>query len=407
MFRQTVSRASGAARKGMGMMSRRGMASDAPKEELMETGLYDFHVKHGAKMVPFAGFSMPLSYGSVGQIAAHNHVRNSVGLFDVGHMVQSFIRGPSAPAFLEWITPSGFASLPHFSSQLSVILNDRGGIIDDNVICRHDDTTYYVVTNAGRRVEDLAWLKEKIEQWNESRADKVEMEVLENQGLVALQGPEAPSVLQKLTPYDLTQLHFGKSTYADIAGVRCHVARGGYTGEDGFEISIPKEHTVSITETLLQGPVQMTGLGARDSLRLEAGMCLYGHDLNEDISPIEAALAWVIPKSRREKGEFIGSGTVLEQLKDGPIKRRVGLIIDDAPAREGAEIFSDTQEPIGVVTSGIPSPTLGKNIAMGYVKSGFHKKGTSVLVQVRNKTRKATITPMPFVPTKYYRSPGA
>ncbi|KZP00396.1 glycine cleavage system T protein [Calocera viscosa TUFC12733] len=390
-------------------MGKRGMASDAGKETLLKTGLYDFHVKHGAKMVPFAGYSMPLSYGTVGQVTAHNHVRTAVGLFDVGHMVQSFIRGPTAPAFLEWITPSGFASLGHFSSQLSVILNDNGGIIDDTVICRHDDTTYYVVTNAGRRLEDLAWFKEKIEQWNAElggKDGKVEIEVLEDQGLVALQGPEAPKVLQKLTSYDLTDLAFGKSTYADITGVRCHIARGGYTGEDGFEISIPPAHTVAITETLLQGPVQLTGLGARDSLRLEAGMCLYGHDLNEDISPIEAALTWVIPKPRREKGGFIGAETVLQQLKDGPTKRRVGLIVDDAPAREGAAIVSEEQEPIGTVTSGIPSPTLGTNIAMGYVKSGFHKKGNSVLVQVRNKTRKATLTPMPFVPTKYYRGKG-
>jgi len=390
-------------------MSRRGMASDAGKETLAKTGLYDFHVKHGAKMVPFAGYSMPLSYGTTGQVTAHNHVRTSVGLFDVGHMVQSFIRGPTAPAFLEWITPSGFGSLGHFSSQLSVLLNEKGGIIDDTVICRHDDTTYYVVTNAGRREEDLAWFKERIEEWNterEGKNGKVELEVLEDQGLVALQGPDAPNVLQKLTKYDLTDLAFGKSTYADIAGVSCHIARGGYTGEDGFEISIPKEHTVSITEQILQDPVQLTGLGARDSLRLEAGMCLYGHDLNEDISPIEAALAWVIPKSRREKGGFIGAGPVLAQLRDGPKNRRVGLIVDDAPAREGAAILSEEQEPLGIITSGIPSPTLGKNIAMGYVKSGFHKKGTSVLVQVRNKTRKATLTPMPFVPTKYYRGKG-
>ncbi|KZT52920.1 glycine cleavage system T protein [Calocera cornea HHB12733] len=381
--------------------------------QLLKTGLYDFHVKHGAKMVPFAGYSMPLSYGTVGQVTAHNHVRNSVGLFDVGHMVQSFIRGPTAPAFLEWITPSGFASLGHFSSQLSVILNDKGGIIDDTVICRHDDTTYYVVTNAGRRAEDLAWFKEKIDEWNTEKGGKdgkIEIEVLDGQGLVALQGPEAPAVLQQLTKYDLTELPFGKSTYADIVGVRCHIARGGYTGEDGFEISIPAEHTVGLTEALFTGPVALTGLGARDSLRLEAGMCLYGHDLNEDITPIEAALAWVIPKARRETGGFIGAENVLKQLKgslkDGPLRRRVGMIVDDAPAREGAKILSRDGGNIGTVTSGIPSPTLGKNIAMGYVDSGFYKKGTSVQVEIRKQLRSATITPMPFVPTKYYRGKG-
>ncbi|KAG8973846.1 Aminomethyltransferase, mitochondrial [Tulasnella sp. 425] len=385
-----------------------GWEVDVLSSTLSKTGLYDFHVANGAKMVPFAGYSMPLQYGDVGGGAAHHHVRTQAGLFDVGHMVQSFITGPSATAFLEWLTPSALSELKPFHSTLSVLLNDKGGIIDDTVICKHSDDKYYVVTNAGRRVEDLAWFEQKLAEWNssdKSSSGKVSLEVLDGWGLVALQGPEAAKVLQAHVKEDLGKLYFGQSGYFDVAGVKCHVARGGYTGEDGFEISIPPEKTVEITELVSKSPVQLTGLGARDSLRLEAGMCLYGHDLNEDITPVEAGLSWVIGKSRRESGTFIGASTVLQQLKDGPSKRRVGFIVEDAPAREGAKVFSPAEEEIGVITSGIPSPTLSQNIAMGYIKNGFHKKGTEVLVEVRKKMRKATVRPMPFVPAKYHREP--
>ncbi|EUC64824.1 glycine cleavage system T protein [Rhizoctonia solani AG-3 Rhs1AP] len=381
-------------------------ATDAP---LRKTVLYDYHVANQAKMVPFAGYSMPLQYGSVGQVASHNHVRQSVGLFDVSHMVQSYISGPSATAFLEYLTPSSLSSLSEFSSTLSVLLNENGGIIDDTVICKHANDVYYVVTNAGRRERDLAWFKEQIEKWNQEegkgRGKEVNLEVLENWGLVALQGPKAAEVLQSISSFDFPSLVFGRSAFVDITGVRCHVARGGYTGEDGFEISIPPEHTVNITELISKPPVQPTGLGARDSLRLEAGMCLYGNDLDETTSPVEAGLSWVIGKARKEKGGFIGAGTVLKQLKEGVTRRRVGFVIPEAPAREGAKIFAaDSPETqIGVITSGIPSPTLGTNIAMGYIKHGHHKKGTEVLVDVRKKLRKAEVKGMPFVPTKYWK----
>ncbi|CAE6468650.1 unnamed protein product [Rhizoctonia solani] len=360
-------------------------------------------------MVPFAGYSMPLQYGTVGQIASHNHVRQSVGLFDVSHMVQSYISGPSATAFLEYLTPSSLSSLPEFSSTLSVLLNENGGIIDDTIISKHAPDVYYVVTNAGRRERDLAWFQEQIEKWNneegKGRGKEVNIEVLENWGLVALQGPKAAEVLQNISSFDFTSLVFGRSAFVDITGIRCHVARGGYTGEDGFEISIPPEHTVNITELISKPPVQLTGLGARDSLRLEAGMCLYGNDLDETTSPVEAGLSWVIGKSRKEKGGFIGAETVLKQLKEGVTRRRVGFVIPEAPAREGAKIFAvDSPETqIGVVTSGIPSPTLGTNIAMGYIKHGHHKKGTKVLIDVRKKLRDAEVKGMPFVPTKYWK----
>ncbi|PCH36479.1 glycine cleavage system T protein [Wolfiporia cocos MD-104 SS10] len=379
----------------------------ASSEKLSQTALYDFHLKNGAKMVPFAGYSMPLSYGDVGAVASHHHVRNSVGLFDVGHMVQSNFRGATASAFLEWLTPSSLSSLTPYSSTLSVLLNERGGIIDDTVITKHADDAFYVVTNAGRRERDLAWFAPKVEEWNASeraQAGKVEHEVLEGWGLLALQGPEAAKYLQALTAFDLQALTFGRSAFVPIEGFNLHVARGGYTGEDGFEISIPPSQTVEVAEVLAKPPVQLTGLGARDSLRLEAGMCLYGQDLDEDTSPVEAGLTWVIGKDRRETGDFIGAEGVRKHLKDGPPRRRVGMIVEGAPARQGAKILTpSSNELIGTVTSGIPSPTLGKNIAMGYVQSGWHKKGTEVVVEVRNKPRPAVLTPMPFVKPRYYR----
>ncbi|PPQ92956.1 hypothetical protein CVT25_000219 [Psilocybe cyanescens] len=357
-------------------------------------------------MVPFAGYSMPLSYGDVGQVASHSHVRNSVGIFDVGHMVQSNFRGTTVTQFLEWLTPSSLAQLKPYSSTLSVLLNTQGGIIDDTIVTKHSENAFYVVTNAGRRKEDLAWFAQKLEEWNAGkRADEaVEHQVLENWGLLALQGPEAASYLQSLTSFDLQQLTFGTSAFVPIEGFNLHVARGGYTGEDGFEVSIPPSQTVEVATLLSKPPVQLIGLGARDSLRLEAGMCLYGNDLDETTTPVEAGLSWVIGKDRKVSGGFIGADVIQKQLKDGPTRRRVGLVVDGAPARQGAKIFAPLgQEEIGVITSGIPSPTLGKNIAMGYIKSGWHKKGTEVEVEVRKQRRKAVLTPMPFVKPNYWR----
>lgn len=375
--------------------------------ELKKTGLYDFHVENGAKMVPFAGYAMPLAYGTVGAVASHNHVRESVGLFDVGHMMQSNFRGATATQFLEWLTPSSLSTLEPYSSTLSVLLNEKGGIIDDTVITKHAQDAFYVVTNAGRRDRDLPWFQQKLEEWNASeraKDGKVELEVLENWGLLALQGPEAANYLQKFTSYDLKQLTFGKSAFVPIEGFNLHVARGGYTGEDGFEISIPPSQTVEVAKLLSQDPVWLTGLGARDSLRLEAGMCLYGQDLDEDTTPVEAGLSWVIGKDRREKADFIGAEGVLKHLKEGPPRRRIGLVVEGAPARQGAKILEpNSGEQLGVVTSGQPSPTLGKNIAMGYIKSGWHQKGKEVAVEVRNKPRQAVLTPLPFYKPRFYR----
>ncbi|KAF8628074.1 hypothetical protein AX15_004105 [Amanita polypyramis BW_CC] len=324
-------------------------------------------------------------------------------------MVQTTFRGPTATAFLEHLTPSSLSSLPAYTSTLSVLLNPQGGIIDDTIITKHSSEAFYVVTNAARRDEDLAWVASKLKEWNAPDGPggmdgSVEMEVMEEWGLVALQGPQAASYLQSLTSYDLRSLTFGKSAYVPIEGFNLHVARGGYTGEDGFEISIPPSQTVEVAKLLCKSPVQLAGLAARDSLRLEAGMCLYGNDLDESTSPVEAGLSWVIGKDRREQGGFVGAREVLKQLKEGPERRRVGLVVEGAPARQGAKVFApSTSEPIGTITSGIPSPTLSQNIAMGYVKSGHHKKGTQLEVEVRGRRQPAVVTPMPFVKPKYWR----
>ncbi|KAH8086381.1 putative aminomethyltransferase mitochondrial precursor [Filobasidium floriforme] len=382
--------------------------------ELKRTPLFDFHKQNGAKMVPFAGWEMPLSYGTIGQTTAHGHVRTDVGLFDVSHMLQHVFTGASSLEFLSSLCPSSLSSLAPWSSTLSVLLNEEGGIIDDMIVTKHGDDgqggqRFYVVTNAGRAEEDVAWITKKMQEWNgtegKGKGREVKWERLEGYGLVALQGPKAAETLQSMIDKDLTSLKFGQATYAKVAGVECHIARGGYTGEDGFEISIPPASAVEITSKLTSSPgVSLIGLGARDSLRLEAGMCLYGHDLDESVSPIEAGLAWLVGKDRRAAGDFPGASRILRELKEGPARRRVGFEITGSPAREGCEILTvDEGSIIGVITSGIPSPTLGKNIAMGYIKNGYHKKGTDVKVKVRKNLRDATVVGMPFVPAKYYR----
>ncbi|CAD6892657.1 unnamed protein product [Tilletia laevis] len=379
--------------------------------DLARTGLYGLHKKLGAKLVPFGGYEMPLTYAGTGQVVSHHHVRNECGLFDVGHMVQHHFIGPGAQAFLQKLTPSSLSSLAPFSSTLSVLLNAEGGILDDTVITKHADDRFYVVTNAGRRTEDLAWFESQLAEWNKSEASskgKVDHQILDGWGLVALQGPKSAGVLDKLVGdgFDLKTLTFGKAANVKLNGVSCHVARGGYTGEDGFEISIPPEHTEAVTQALLAiEPTQPVGLAARDSLRLEAGMCLYGHDLDTSVSPVEGALAWVVGKDRRAAADFLGAERVLRELKEGPARRRVGLIIEAGPsAREGSPILAeDGKTPIGIVTSGIPSPTLGKNIAMALVANGSHKSGTKLKVSVRNKIREAEVTKLPFVPNKFYR----
>ncbi len=338
--------------------------------------------------------------------------------------VQHRISGPGAGALLERITPASIASLGQHQSALACLLHPvSGGIVDDTVVTRLGPETFYVVTNAACREKDTAYLTEQIGHFTTEGGKKVDWEILDGWGLIALQGPLSAEVLEKLlvdpAETKLEQLYFGQSKFVRIrllsgdASVPVLASRGGYTGEDGFEISLPPDIVVSATESLLQSAdlekLRLAGLGARDSLRLEAGMCLYGHDLDDSTTPVEAGLSWIVGKDRRTGGGFLGSEVILRQLKpvkdggSGVGRRRVGFIVDGAPAREGAEIVDAEGNVIGKVTSGCPSPTLGKNIAMGYVKSGHHKAGTEVGIVVRGKRRTAKVTKMPFVASKYWK----
>ena len=411
---------------------------------------------------------MPLMYPPQTHIFEHNWTREHASIFDVSHMVQHLFSGPGALAFLESLTPADLGALGPFTSTLSVLLaHPTGGIIDDTIITmKASQEQFYVVTNAGCREKDLLYFKEAMRKWEASPAlkeqGKVVHEVLKDWGLIALQGPEAKGVLAEwlahvLPPQveiDLNKVIFGTSFEASVPAsekvgerVTVHIARGGYTGEDGFEISIPPSPTITesqiphprslahaeasstasvinpttyITSMLLRiggkERLRMAGLAARGSLRLEAGMCLYGHDLNEDITPVEASLGWVVHKRRRADGLFPGGSVIQAQLaKTGtpPERKRVGLDLGTggAPAREGMKIVSvgekEENEVVGHVTSGGPAISLGmKNIAMGYVRRGCDKVGTVLGVDVRGKVREAKVVKMPFVPTKYWKGVG-
>lgn len=321
--------------------------------------------------------------------------------------------GSGALSFLERLTPSDLTALTPGTSTLSTLLHPiTAGIVDDLIITMVSPQEFYVVTNAGCADKDKKFIAEHLAEFPDRK--NVEHVVIEDHALIALQGPSSATFLHDflvragIEEPNLSNFYFGQSIlintpeYGDL-----RIARGGYTGEDGFEISIHQDVSVRAVEELLEftkGGIQLIGLGARDTLRLEAGMCLYGHDLDDATTPIEAGLKWLIGKRRIQEGGYLGHETLSRQYNDWKLveKRRIGLFVEGAPAREGAEIVSNG-EVVGKVTSGCPSPTLGKNIAMGYVKSGLHKSGTELNVRIRGKERKAMVTKMPFVEPKYYR----
>ncbi|KAA8652042.1 Aminomethyltransferase, mitochondrial [Aspergillus tanneri] len=408
-------------------------ASSAPSGPVKRTQLYDLHIARGAKMVPFAGYSMPLQYSDLSHVESHKWTREKASLFDVSHMVQHHLIGPGVQEFLMKITPSSVDQLKDNQSTLSCLLEEgTGGIVDDTVITRRSADTFYFVTNAGRRDEDLAFLEAEIDAYKKAHGpDSLKWEILSDRALVALQGPLAAQVLQAYIhgdgpETDLSTLYFGncRSLYLTLPdGSRTPhpvlISRTGYTGEDGFEISIPSGGhptlPTQVTDLLLSNPdqVRLAGLAARDSLRLEAGMCLYGNDISTAQTPPAASLGWVVGKGRRDptSANFNGSSVILPQIASPATtlsQRRVGFTVEKgSPAREGAVIVDlndDSRTQIGVVTSGLPSPSLGgTNIAMGYIKQGMHKKGTEVGILVRNKVRKASVVGMPWVESKFYR----
>jgi aminomethyltransferase len=350
-------------------------------------------------MVPFAGYEMPVQYPT-GIIAEHLHTRAQAGLFDVSHMGQIRLVGAGAVAALETLVPGDLAALAPGRMRYTLLLNDRGGIIDDLMATRREDGLFLVV-NAARKDHDLAHLRAHL-------GAAVEIEPLFERALLALQGPMAAAVLARFVP-GIDRIPFMSAADGAISGVPCGITRSGYTGEDGFEISSAPEHAVAVAETLLGEPeIAPIGLGARDTLRLEAGLCLYGHDIDETTTPIEAGLAWTVGKRRRGDsdpgGGFPGAARILRELVDPPARRRVGIRPDGrAPAREGSAVVGGDGRPLGAVTSGGFAPSLNVPIAMGYVARDRAAEGTALSVVVRDVARPARVAAMPFVPTRYYR----
>jgi aminomethyltransferase len=346
-------------------------------------------------MVDFAGWALPVHYPA-GIMAEHRQCREAAALFDVSHMGQVLVHGAGAAEAFEALVPGNVTGLGQDRLRYTVLTNEQGGVLDD-LIVGHIAGGLYVVVNAACREADLAHLRAALEP-----AHRVEE--LSDRALLALQGPAAAAVMTRLAPAT-AGLAFMQSAEADIGGWRCRVARSGYTGEDGFEISVAADDAAALAGLLLdQAEVEPAGLGARDSLRLEAGLCLYGHELSPEITPIEAGLDWTIGKRRREHGGFPGAGTILRQLRESPARKLVGIRPDGrAPAREGAEIQDTGGRPIGFVTSGGFGPTVGGPIAMGYVASAHAAPGSPLTLIVRDRAHAAQVAPMPFVPHRYAR----
>lgn len=369
---------------------------------LRRTALFDFHVKRGAKMVPFAGWEMPVQYKE-SIINSHLHTREKAGLFDVSHMLGVRFTGKDRVEFMENMCPVDAKNLPASMGSLSVLTNPAGGIIDDCIVTNRGDDLYTVI-NAGHEDKDIPHFERHIAAFRSSGKD-VAMEALTGNALLALQGPRAVDVMKGLSAHDFDGMKFMQGVHMKVAGIDCFVTRSGYTGEDGFELAFKKEESEGMAAAICKSPDVMTiGLGARDSLRLEAGLCLYGNDLDDTTTPVEAGLMFVIAKARREAGGFIGDDVILGQIKDkSAARKRVGLIVEGAPARNGAEVVDKDGNKIGTVTSGVHSPCLKKNVSMAYIATPFSKAATEVGVKVRGKTSPAVVSKMPFVPSNYYR----
>ena len=360
-----------------------------------------WHRDRRARMVGFAGYHMPIQYEGI--MAEHGWTRERAGLFDVSHMGQLTFTGDGVDAALEHLLPSDIRGLKPFRQRYSMLLDDEGGILDDLMVSRLGDGAFdgadiYMVVNGATKYDDIGWMIEHL-------PDEVTMNHMDEQALLALQGPEAGAALASLIP-ETADLLFMQSGLFTWRGVSLWISRSGYTGEDGFEISLPGEDARLLADALCDLPqVKPIGLGARDSLRLEAGLPLYGHDLTPTVSTIAADLGFAIQKRRREEGGFIGHARVMKELADGPGALRVGLRVEGRlPAREGAKIFAGSVE-VGEVTSGGFAPTLGAPIAMGWVSTPYSAIDTALEIDVRGKRIAAVVAPMPFVPHRYRRKP--
>jgi aminomethyltransferase len=369
-------------------------------EALNKTPLHALHVEQGAKMVPFAGFDMPVQY-PLGVKKEHLHTRANAGLFDVSHMGQLRLIGTNAAKALEALVPVDIIDLPAGNQRYAFFTNEKGGIMDDLMVANRGDHLF-VVVNAACKEQDIAHLQANL-------PGDVALELIDDRALLALQGPKASAVLEKLNPA-VADMVFMDVRDIELVGCNCVVSRSGYTGEDGFEISVPNDKAEELARALTDfDEVEWIGLGARDSLRLECGLCLYGHDLDTETTPVESSLLWAISKIRRtgaeRAGGFPGAEIILNQIATKEFaKKRVGLVGQTkAPVREGCKLFDAADNEIGVVTSGTAGPTAGKPVSMGYVATEFSAIGTEVFAEVRGKKLAMTVEKMPFVPQRYYR----
>ncbi|MGA2188956.1 MAG: glycine cleavage system aminomethyltransferase GcvT [Steroidobacteraceae bacterium] len=374
-------------------------------DPLRRLPLHELHVAQGARMEPFAGWTMPIHYG-LGVLGEHRHTRAAAGLFDVSHMGQILLRARSgqirdAALALEALVPADVVSLRPGRQRYAFFTTPSGGIRDDLMIANLD-TCLYLVVNAACMASDVAYLRERL-------SAQCTVEVLSDRALLAIQGPKACAALAALVPM-VAAMRFMDADVFSIEGASCFIARSGYTGEDGFEISVPAALAATIAEQLLVHPsVKLVGLGARDSLRLESGLCLYGHDLTTDTTPVEAALEWAIQPARRvggaRAGGFPGSEIILSQLAHGAARKRVGLRPDARPVREGAALFADSTSTaaLGRVTSGTYAPSAQCPVAMGYVPASVAQVGTRLYADVRGQRIPVTLSDMPFVPHRYRR----
>ena len=358
-----------------------------------------WHRAQGARMVPFAGYEMPIQYEGI--VAEHEWTRTRAGLFDVSHMGQLIASGEGTAEALEALLPGDISALKPGRIRYSLLLDENGGILDDlmvtNVTPEGAEPAYYVVVNGATKWDDIAHLRELL-------PDEITLTHLDDRALLALQGPEAAAALTRVFGDVAGDLRFMQGTSFTADGVEIGIGRSGYTGEDGFELSVPAEHAEAIaTRLCADEAVRPIGLGARDSLRLEAGLPLYGHDLSPETDPVTADLGFAISKRRRAEGGFPGAERILGLLESGAETKRVGLTLEGRlPAREGALVFSG-DEQVGRVTSGGFAPTLGHPIAMAYVASAYAAHGTQLEIEVRGKRLPATVAAMPFVPHNYYR----
>jgi len=370
-----------------------------PETETKTTPLNALHRELGGRMVPFAGYDMPVQFPA-GIMKEHLHTREAAGLFDVSHMGQVRLHGAGAAETMERLVPVDVVGLES-GKQRYAMFTDKSGCILDDLMITHAGDHLFVVVNAGCKDHDIAHMRANL-------GAGVTLEVLEEHALLALQGPKASAVLSRLAP-EVAKLLFMTGAAVEMEGAACYVTRSGYSGEDGYEISVPADRAEALAKRLLaEAEVAPIGLGARDSLRLEAGLCLYGHDIDTTTTPLEAALAWALSKSRRADGArpggYPGADVLFEQFAKGVTRRRVGLKPEGrAPVREGAVLVDETGREIGKVTSGGFGPTVGGPVAMGYVEKEFAKADTKIQAIVRGKPLPAAVTKMPFVAQRYYR----